>query len=473
MRDSNDCKYLNDIKGCEVTAVYEYDNLIEIAYLKNGSQRTLTIEFYYYGGGMGYGAFFKFGGTELPVEFFRDPPRISTKILSEKFTDIKYVVEIKSYAHASYGYGDAEQLEIVYKDGEDNEQVYLLSANWGDDEMIEYDTRIQKNIRSAYETQVCDENIQMPQELFSIRVYKDVLAFALRAHGEQKTPSNLPYSFHIVSVATEIINAIAVEKIGYDEANIAIACALLHDVLEDTDTTMGTGSLNIPNIKIILQGVKALTKDATLPTKQVQMQDSLQRLNGQPKCVRMVKLADRITNLAPPPMWWNSAKREAYQNEAKEILEALKGTHGYLENKLKQKIDEYEHHILGKWQLNGEYEPYDYLVFPIKEQKKLTLKYLVLDKNHLKYEQCFKALNRLYEYLLKVYGMELFWKHPDDLVPYDNMTRREFDGVEKKVGMEYIVQQINSLNLLDLNKQIDGRIEGYMSVLYENEGCVL
>jgi (p)ppGpp synthase/HD superfamily hydrolase len=58
----------------------------------------------------------------------------------------------------------------------------------------------------------------------------------------------------------------------------------------------------MPSEDIVISGVAALTKDETLPSKQEQMIDSLKRLKFEPKCVQMVKLADRITNLAPAPL---------------------------------------------------------------------------------------------------------------------------------------------------------------------------
>ena len=152
---------------------------------------------------------------------------------------------------------------------------------------------------------------QFPKELYSTKIYKDILAFALKAHKDQKTPEGLPYSFHIVSVANEIINSLYMNRISYDEANVAIACALLHDVNEDTNESVTTSTLpfGIENSQIISKGVSALTKDETLGSKQMQMADSLERLKQMPNCVQMVKLADRITNLAPAPLFWNKTKR--------------------------------------------------------------------------------------------------------------------------------------------------------------------
>lgn len=177
--------------------------------------------------------------------------------------------------------------------------------------------------------------------LFSVGVYKEALAFALRAHGEQKTPHGLPYSFHIVSVAAEVICSLSAHPISYDNANVALSCALLHDVLEDTDTQITT-DLEIPQIDTVIAGVKALTKDKTLPSKKEQMLDSLERLRQQPACVQMVKLADRITNLGPAPKHWDAQKRTAYRDEAQLILNTLKGCNPYLEARLQAKIDGYE-----------------------------------------------------------------------------------------------------------------------------------
>jgi len=231
-----------------------------------------------------------------------------------------------------------------------------------------------------------------PKELYSTKVYKDALAFALKAHKEQKTPEGLPYSFHICSVANEIIHSLSIHHISYNEANIAIACALLHDVNEDTSTTVSKNTLELENIDKVTAGVEALTKDETLSTKQEQMKDSLERLKLQPYCVQMVKLADRITNLAPAPLFWNKAKREAYKEEAKMILKALKESNPYLATKLQNKIDNYL--VDGIENNLGFIKSDDYLVFSTTDEK-----HLILDKSSQNYLKTFKAINRLNEKL--------------------------------------------------------------------------
>ncbi len=281
------------------------------------------------------------------------------------------------------------------------------------------------------------------RELFSTEIYKEAFAFALKAHKTQTTPEGLPYSFHIVSVALEVINSLSHYSLSFDEANIAICCALLHDVNEDTDIRV-TEALGVENIDAVIAGVQALTKDETLPTKQAQMRDSLERLKQQPKCVQMVKLADRITNLAPAPDFWNKTKRESYVKEAKMILEALKESNPYLGEKLQDKIDNYEVE-----------KDDEFLVFYSDNKQ------LILDKNHPKYLKTFKSINRLNSYVAREYGLELFSSYSHQ------------KSAKESVGIDYIVEMLNRKDLLDLNKQIDSKIEKFMTIIYESGKSIL
>lgn len=75
------------------------------------------------------------------------------------------------------------------------------------------------------------------------------------------------------------------------------------------------------------------------------MSDSLERIKQQPKEVWAVKLADRITNLQPPPANWNNDKKKEYLEEAVAIYEALKDGNEYLANRLRIKIQEYKRYL--------------------------------------------------------------------------------------------------------------------------------
>jgi len=56
----------------------------------------------------------------------------------------------------------------------------------------------------------------------------------------------------------------------------------------------------------------------------------------------MVKMADRITNLQPPPGYWSNEKRSMYLEEAKEIHAVLKDASPYLSARLSDKIKAYK-----------------------------------------------------------------------------------------------------------------------------------
>ena len=179
--------------------------------------------------------------------------------------------------------------------------------------------------------------------MFSKENYIEVLNFAALAHGEQKTPKGLPYLAHITCVAMEVINACEKSQLEQNKTDLAISCALLHDVIEDTNITYD--EIYVKFGDKIANGVEALTKDKTKSTKQEQMKDSLERLLAQPYEIQMVKLADRITNLGIPPKHWDSEKMKKYQEEASLILSCLKNSNVYLAKRLEEKIEEYKKYI--------------------------------------------------------------------------------------------------------------------------------
>ena len=88
----------------------------------------------------------------------------------------------------------------------------------------------------------------------------------------------------------------------------------------------------------------ALTKDETLP-KADQMPDSLDRILSQPREVAMVKLADRITNLMPPPADWTLEKRKNYHAEALRIHAQLGSASDYLAARLRQRAEAYQEYF--------------------------------------------------------------------------------------------------------------------------------
>lgn len=318
--------YLNDIQGCDVIELYSLGSLMEIVYLKKGVQRSCTINFHVAGGSMGYCEFFKIDSIPLP-------PAKTKHALSDALGRIE---EVNLYA-LSHEHERYEELELVCSGGK-----YLCYFSENEDEALYAKIEKEKEPRFA---RVRPEKHLLSTELFNVEEFKEHLAFALVAHAEQKTPHGLPYVMHLLSVASEVINALSVEPMSYDEHNVAIACALLHDVNEDTSTRITKQTYFTGHAEVIAKGVEALTKEKSLSSKEAQIRDSLQRLKGRQNCVSLVKLADRITNLGIPPAHWDSAKKEAYVEEARLILEHLGYAHGYLARKLAQKIETYTRYM--------------------------------------------------------------------------------------------------------------------------------
>ena len=162
--------------------------------------------------------------------------------------------------------------------------------------------------------------------------------FAAEAHGDQKVPgTELPYLTHIGNVMLEVMAAC--ENSYVEQPELAVQCAILHDVIEDTPTA-------VDNVEAmfgpqVTAGVLALTKDKSLPSKHEQMVDSLNRIQKQPHGVWLVKMADRISNLRPPPSHWSVEKAAAYRDEAQLIYDALHEANDYLADRLAEKIATY------------------------------------------------------------------------------------------------------------------------------------
>jgi (p)ppGpp synthase/HD superfamily hydrolase len=166
-----------------------------------------------------------------------------------------------------------------------------------------------------------------------IHAYK----FAAKAHRWQLYPgTSIPYIMHLSFVAMEIMTTCVAGEVF--DADLAVQCALLHDVLEDTRVRYD--QLRDQFGQPVADGVLALTVNKTLP-KPERMPECLARIQQQPREIWMVKLADRITNLQPPPPHWRKPRIREYHSEALVILQALQDASSFLARRLSAKIQEY------------------------------------------------------------------------------------------------------------------------------------
>jgi (p)ppGpp synthase/HD superfamily hydrolase len=165
-------------------------------------------------------------------------------------------------------------------------------------------------------------------------LYLRALAFAARHHGGQTVPgSGFPYVVHLASVAQETMAALC-GGAGRD-GDLAVAAALLHDTVEDAGVTPAMVEAEFgPRVR---EAVEALSKNPALPKAEA-MADSLERIRRCPPEVWMVKMADRIVNLGPPPPHWTAEKIAAYRAEAGTILDALGAACPRLAGRLARRI---------------------------------------------------------------------------------------------------------------------------------------
>ena len=173
----------------------------------------------------------------------------------------------------------------------------------------------------------------MTQEL-----YQKAMMFAGEKHANQRVPgATANYLVHISNVTMEVLVAYQFQK-NFD-IDFAIQVAILHDTLEDTDTSLD--ELEDLFGARIATAVEALTKKDNFSTKREKMLDSLHRVNQLEKEVGLVKLADRITNLQKPPVHWPPEKIANYLAEAKIIAKSLVSKNDYLQQRLSEKIRAY------------------------------------------------------------------------------------------------------------------------------------
>ena len=156
------------------------------------------------------------------------------------------------------------------------------------------------------------------------------LRFAAERHSGQrrKGQAKEPYVNHLAEVAELVADATE----GKD-ANL-IAAALLHDTIEDTETS--SDELVAIFNSDIAQLVADVTDDKSLPK---QDRKTLQVINapGQNMRAKLLKLADKTSNLRSlansPPENWNTERKQAYIDWAIKVAAGLEGVNPWLEER--------------------------------------------------------------------------------------------------------------------------------------------
>jgi guanosine-3',5'-bis(diphosphate) 3'-pyrophosphohydrolase len=154
------------------------------------------------------------------------------------------------------------------------------------------------------------------------------LTFAAYKHRHQrrKGVEAVPYINHPIELANLLWNTA-----GIQDAEV-IAAALLHDTVEDTDTTFDELDREFgPTIRSL---VAEVTDDKSLP-KEVRKQLQIDHAPHLSDRARFIKLADKISNLRDmliaPPIGWSIERKLAYFQWGKAVIDQIRGAHAELE----------------------------------------------------------------------------------------------------------------------------------------------
>lgn len=145
-------------------------------------------------------------------------------------------------------------------------------------------------------------------------------SFAAHKHRNQrrKDADASPYINHPLALA----RVLAVEGGVTDAATLC--AALLHDTIEDTDTTYD--ELHAQFGKKVADVVAEVTDDRSLP-KARRKALQIEHAPHMSKRAALVKLADKTCNLrdvaSHPPAGWPLARRRQYFDWAKAVIDAL------------------------------------------------------------------------------------------------------------------------------------------------------
>ena len=158
--------------------------------------------------------------------------------------------------------------------------------------------------------------------------FLEVLAFSAYKHRAQRRKDRhaSAYINHPIELARVLHNE------GGVSDSITLSAAILHDTVEDTQTThaelarkFGAG---IAAVVMEVTDNKRLHKHTR---KRLQIEHA-RTLSPQ---ARLVKLADKICNLRDvalrPPASWDLARRREYFDWAKQVVDGLRGVHPTLE----------------------------------------------------------------------------------------------------------------------------------------------
>ncbi|MEZ4462455.1 MAG: HD domain-containing protein [bacterium] len=154
------------------------------------------------------------------------------------------------------------------------------------------------------------------------------LEFAARKHRDQRRKDReaSPYINHPIQLVWVLVHE------GQITDPDVLCAALLHDTIEDTETTrdelVAAFGASVASI------VDEVTDDKSLE-KHVRKQHQVDHAPHLTRQAKLVKLADKIANVRDvvisPPQGWPIERQQEYFDWAKRVVDGLRGTNAALE----------------------------------------------------------------------------------------------------------------------------------------------
>jgi guanosine-3',5'-bis(diphosphate) 3'-pyrophosphohydrolase len=154
--------------------------------------------------------------------------------------------------------------------------------------------------------------------------------FSAGKHRDQRRKDVVqsPYINHPIELAQTLW------EVGGVREEIPLIAAILHDTIEDTQTT--PDEIRALFGEEILSVVLEVTDNKSLP-KQTRKQLQIEHAPHISRAAKLVKLADKICNLKDlvhsPPHNWTLERRKEYVLWTEQVVAGLRGTNTALENR--------------------------------------------------------------------------------------------------------------------------------------------
>jgi guanosine-3',5'-bis(diphosphate) 3'-pyrophosphohydrolase len=161
------------------------------------------------------------------------------------------------------------------------------------------------------------------------------LQFAAEKHRRQKRKDRRgsPYINHPIMVAYTLCNVCRIL-----DAEV-LAAAILHDTIEDTDTSA-------EEIEALFGGrvrrlVEEVTDDKRLP-RQVRKRRQIETAGSKSTGAKLIQIADKISNITDlthnSPLGWSRKMKESYLVWAHRVVDRLRGTDPCLEKLFDERL---------------------------------------------------------------------------------------------------------------------------------------